>query len=155
MGPGKNVFVSHIHEDDAGLGDLKGILNSNGLTIRDYSINSSNPNSAEDEQYIKYQILAPRIAACSVMVVYITPETRHSAYVQWEIEYARKCGLRIVGVWAHGDKGCEVPPALAAVGDAVVGWHGTSIVSAINGTNAFERPDGTPWARRDIARAEC
>jgi hypothetical protein len=151
----KNVFISHIHEDDAGLADLKGILSRNGLDVRDYSINSANPNSAEAENYIKYQILAPRIQACSVLIVYITPETKNSSYVAWEIEYAKKCGKRIVGVWAHGDRGCEVPDALAAVGDAVVGWHGSSIVDAVNGANVFERPDGVSWSRRDIARAEC
>ena len=39
----KNVFISHIHEDDAGLGKLKDLLKSKGMTIRDYSIHSDNP----------------------------------------------------------------------------------------------------------------
>ena len=36
----KNVFVSHIEEDDAGLVKLKDLLEDNGMTIRDYSISS-------------------------------------------------------------------------------------------------------------------
>ena len=57
----KNIFISHVHEDDAGLGKLKSLLKDNGMTIRDYSISSDNPNNAHSEDYIKSQILAPRI----------------------------------------------------------------------------------------------
>lgn len=57
----KNVFVSHVHEDDAGLTKLKALLQKNGMTIRDSSINSSNPNNAKSPEYIKNEILAPQI----------------------------------------------------------------------------------------------
>jgi hypothetical protein len=33
----KNVFISHIHEDDAGLADLKGICEKNGIEVKDSS----------------------------------------------------------------------------------------------------------------------
>jgi hypothetical protein len=59
----KNVFISHIHEDDKGLAELKSLLKNSGLTIRDYSINSNNPNNAKSEEYIKTQVLAPQINA--------------------------------------------------------------------------------------------
>jgi len=36
----KNVFVSHIHEDDAGLKDLKELVAKHGLEVRDGSVNS-------------------------------------------------------------------------------------------------------------------
>ena len=45
----KNVFISHVHEDDAGLGKLKDLLKSKGMTIRDYSIRSDNPNNANPD----------------------------------------------------------------------------------------------------------
>jgi hypothetical protein len=152
----KCVFISHIHEDDAGLGELKTLLGNNGLTIRDYSINSDNPNNANSEDYIKSEILAPRIRSCKTMVVYISPHTKESKYVNWEIEYAQSLGKRIVGVWAHGEKGCEVPAALADFGDAVVGWHGNSIIDAINGKiDGWEQPDGSPCAPKDIKRYSC
>ena len=69
----KNVFISHIHEDDDGLDKLKDLLKNKGLTIRDYSINADNPNNAKSEDYIKSEILAPRIQQSSTLVVYITP----------------------------------------------------------------------------------
>lgn len=152
----KNVFISHVHEDDDGLRKIKDLVTKNGMGIRDYSINADNPNNAHDENYIKTQILAPRINQCSVLVVYVTPDTKDSAYVDWEIEYAEKAGKRIVGVWAYGEKGCEIPKALSDYHDAVVGWDGNKITDAINGKyDGWDNPDGTPTSPRDIARYSC
>jgi len=131
----KNVFISHIHEDDDGLVDLKGICKDNGLQVRDGSINSEKPNNAKDPDYIKTQILAPQIQWASVFVVYITPDTKDSDWVNWEIEYAAQLGKRIVGVWERGSNDCELPEALDKYADAVVGWHGESIVDAISGSS--------------------
>lgn len=152
----KNVFISHIHEDDAGLADLKNLLSKNGMDVRDASINSSNPNQAKSEDYIKSQILAPQIKWAGTLVVYITPETKGSDWVNWEIEYAATCGKRIVGVWAHGCNECEVPEALDEYADAVVGWHGSSIVGAINGTcDVWEKPSGEKRPPRPIKPHPC
>lgn len=57
----KNVFISHIHEDDHGLAKLKKILSDHNLDVRDSSINSSNPNNATSPEYIKSSILAPQV----------------------------------------------------------------------------------------------
>lgn len=152
----KNVFISHIHEDDESLGKLKDLLKNNGMTIRDYSIKSDNPNNAHSEQYIKSEILAPRIEQSGTLVVYISPETKDSEYVNWEIEYAQKLDKRIVGVWAHGENGCEVPDALSDYADAVVGWTGNRIIDAINGEiDDWENPDGTQCTPRQINRYKC
>ena len=152
----KNVFVSHVHEDDDGLNKLKDLLAKNGMTIRDYSISSDNPNNAHSEDYIKTEILAPRITASGAIVVYISPETKDSSYVNWEIEYAQKHDKRIVGVWADGEKGCEVPDAINDYADAVVGWTGNRIIDAINGKiDNWENPDGSECSPRDIDRYSC
>src|SRR5436853_5517254 len=98
----KNIFMSHVHEDDDLLQGLKDLLDRNGYEIRDGSIDSSKPNEATDEKYIKSEILAPRIRWSSTLVVLISPRTRESHYVDWEIEYAEKEGKRIIGVWAQG-----------------------------------------------------
>ena len=149
----KNIFISHIHEDDAGLTKLKDLLSNNGMAIRDYSISKDNPNNARSEEYIKSEILAPRIQQSSTLVVYISPETKDSSYVNWEIEYAHKQDKRIVGVWAHGESGCEVPEALKNYADAVVGWNGESIIDAINGdSNEWYKPDGSQQSYRHIPR---
>jgi hypothetical protein len=151
-----NVFVSHVHEDDAGLNKLKDLLKTKGLHIRDASIHKGKENAAESPDYIKSQILAPQINWAGVFVVYVTPKTRDSAWVNWEIEYAQKQGKRIVGVWGHGDNNCELPEALKDYADAVVGWHGDSIVDAITGVSSnWENPDGSQCAPRAIKRYSC
>jgi len=152
----KNVFISHIHKDDAGLDDLKALLDKHGLKARNYSITSDKFNRAKDERYIRDQILGPRIRQCSVMITYISSDTKTSDWVNWEIEYAHKQGIRVVGVWAHGEAQCEVPEALTNVADAVVGWQGNNIIDAIEGRmNDWTGPDGAPRDKQTIARYSC
>lgn len=152
----KNVFISHIHEDDAGLGKLKDLLKKSGLEARDYSINADKPNNAKSEDYIKSQILAPQIDACSTLVVYISPDTKDSKYVDWEIKYAAENEKRIVGVWEHGHSGCEMPTRLGDCADAIVGWNGGKLIDAITGKyDGCEAPDGSEFDRRDIKRHPC
>ena len=153
----KNVFVSHIHEDDTGLPDLMSLLASHGMEARNYSITSDKENNAKSPEYIKREILAPRIDACSALVVYITPDTKESEWVNWEVEYAYKQGKTIVGVWERGSNGCEIPEALEEFYDAIVGWNGENIVAAINGdykgsTNPEDNPVDQPTP---ITRHPC
>ena len=100
----KNIFISHIHENDHKLGDLIGLLRRKGLQPRNYSITSDKPNNVRSERVSN---------ACSnatsnrprLWLSYITRDTRTSKWVNWEIETAAKMGKRIVGVWAHGMPG--------------------------------------------------
>ena len=152
----RNVFISHRHEDDDGLKDLKQLVKQHGMECRDYSIRADNPNNAHNEEYIKYQILAPRIQQAGCLVVYVSDRTRHSEWVEWEIDYAQKLGKRIVGVWARGDRNCAIPEALDRHGDAVVGWNGESIIDALNGaSDAWYKPDGSMADYRNIGRFSC
>lgn len=153
----KNVFVSHIHLDDAGLPDLMDLLGKHGMEARNYSITSDKENNAKSPDYIKNEILSPRIDACSTLVVYITPDTKDSDWVNWEIEYAYKQDKNIVGVWELGSKGCEIPEALEEFHDAIVGWNGERIVDAINGdVKGPHSPDGGPIRRPvPITRHPC
>jgi hypothetical protein len=152
----KNVFISHIHEDDDGLVKLKELVAKSGLTVRDASINSTNPNNAKDPDYIKAQVLAPQIQWASTLVVYITPDTKNSEWVNWEIEYAEKLGKRIVGVYAHGANECDVPEALEKYADDVQGWNSEGVVAAILGkTNEWHGPSGELRDPRPIKRFGC
>lgn len=152
----RNVFISHVHEDDEGLQKLKDLLASEGMHIRDASIHAGKENEAKDPNYIKSKILGPQIDWAGVFVTYITPKTKGSTWVDWEIEYAAKQGKQIVGVWGHGDKDCDVPDALKTYADAVVGWNGGRIIDAIDGkVNDWENPDGSQPTARPIKRYSC
>jgi len=129
---------------------------SSGLDVRDGSINSDKPNAAKNETYIKSAILAPRIQWAGTLVVLISPQTKQSKWVNWEIEYAQSLGKRIIGVWDHGAANCDVPDALDAYADAVVGWQGARLIDAIAGKiNNWETPEGALRERRQIPRYGC
>ena len=134
-----------------------GLLKKHGMDAHNYSITSDKKNSAKSPDYIKSSILAPRINACSTLVVYITPGTKDSQWVNWEIEYAYKQGKTIVGVWERGSKGCTIPKSLEEFHHALLGWHGESIVDAISGRHKVSvNPDGTPFDKRvPITRHPC
>lgn len=134
MSKRKNIFISHVHEDDDLLPKLKALLAKAGMDVRDGSINSDKPNAAFNEDYIKREILAPRIQWASTLVVLITHDTAQSDWVNWEIKCAIEQGKNVVGVFAQGATDADVPEELRKNGDAaVVGWHGERVVDAITG----------------------
>jgi len=152
----KNVFISHVHEDDDGLAKVKELASKAGLVIRDSSINSAKPNNAKDPEYIKSGILAPQISWAGTLLVYVTPETKESDWVNWEIEYAEKLGKRIVGLYAHGAAECDIPEALEKYADAMCGWNAEGLVDAIMGrNNEWHGPAGELRDPRPINRYGC
>jgi MTH538 TIR-like domain (DUF1863) len=151
----KNVFISHIHEDDHRLQPLKDIAAKHGLEVRDASINSLKPNEAQNEDYIMYQTLAPRIDWAGVLVVLVSGDTHESEWVNREIEYAERHDTRIVGVLDRGESDADLPETLKDYADAIVNWDGEKIVAAILGENIFCRSDGSPRDPSDIPRHNC
>ncbi len=150
-----NLFISHVHEDDKEVRDLKQLLTDQGYTIRDGSIDSTKPNDAKNPNYIKSEILAPRIKWAGTMIVLVSPDTHKSDWVDWEIEYANKNDTRIVGVWYRGAKESDLPENLENYGDSMVGWNGKAIIDAIEGTNSWTKSDGQSRDKRDIPRIDC
>lgn len=155
MAEKRNIFISHIHEDDEHVGKLKDLLAGQGVEVRNGSITSDKFNDAHNEEYIKGQILAPRIDWASVLVVLVSKETKDSDYVNWEIEYADRTDTRIVVVYEQGEVGVELPKAATDYADAVVAWNGENIVDAINGANPWQDPRGTPRPVQQLKRHNC
>jgi len=156
----KNIFISHVHKDDKLLPKLKSLLKNAGMDVRDGSINSTKENNATSEDYIKREILAPRIRWASTLVVLINRHTANSEWVNWEIRYALSLGKQIVGVFAQGATDADIPDELAKHADAVVvGWQGSRLVDAIEGeVKTWDDPEkGAPrttpvWS---ISRYSC
>lgn len=152
----RHVFISHIFEDNAVLGKFKALLAPKGYQVKDSSIHEGNRNDAKADNYIKYEILAPRINWASALVVLISPNTHKSDYVNWEIEYAAKLGKPVIGVWCHGASEADVPEKLAELGDVVVGWHADRIIDALEGRlTVWEQPDGTERPKQNVVRIKC
>lgn len=152
----KNVFISHIHEDDPGLEKVKKLLAKNGMQIRDSSINSNNPNNAKSPEYIKSDILAPAINWAGTFIVYVSKDTKNSQWVEWEIEYAHQKKKPVIGIWEPGSTGCELPAALDKFGDAVVTWDSDKLIDAINGDcRDWKQPNGEEFPNRRIKPHRC
>lgn len=152
----KNVFISHHGKDDEHISKLKNLLNSNGYILKNSSIDSTKPNQATNEEYIK-AMLRERIRWASVTLVLIGHDTHDRKWVNWEIEEAHKQGKRVVGVFIFGATDADVPEAFEKYGNTLEGWNSEKIIDAINGkSNDFKKPDGTPWENKwKSNRGEC
>lgn len=150
-----NVFISHRHEDDGLIQKLKDMLAKRGCDVRDSSVNTTTPNNAKSEDYIR-DILADRIRWAGKVIVLVSPQTKNHEWVDWEIEYAKRFpDKRIIGVWAPDAEGCELPEPLKKHADAVVEWDADAIIDAINGADNWHNPDGTERAPQPISRIGC
>ena len=132
-------------------------MDGKDVQIRDSSITSDRPNQARSPEYIKSEILAPRIQWAGKLVVIITPDTKNHDWVAWEIEYANKLpsDKLIIGVWAHGLAGCEEPEPLKRYADAMVPWDPAKVLAAFNGERIFENAQGVPRPAQSIKRIGC
>jgi hypothetical protein len=134
---------------------LKALLEKQGFSIRDYSVTADNPNNAYDEDYIKQCILKPRLDASSVVAVIITPDTKESEWVDWEVEYADRNVKYIVGIWANGHSECEAPQSLEDYADVFVSWDGDKIIKALRGGKYQEDCTGQPRPKRQLKPPKC
>lgn len=152
----KNVFISHHSKDEKNIEKLKSLLEKKGYQIKNSSIDSSKPNFAKNEEYVK-RLLRMRIHWAGTFICLIGKETHERKWVDWEIEQANKKGKRIVGVYIKGAEEADVPQNFQKYGNALVAWESDKIIGAIEGQlNNWERPDGSerdPDFKPD--RSEC
>lgn len=149
----KNVFVSHYHEDEGGINAMKDLLGDK-YSIRNYSVTSDKYNNAKNEDYIK-TLLRPLIKEAGTFICLIGPQTHDSKWVDWEIREAERQGKQIVGVYSHGAKDSDIPPALEEFADAIVGWNTNNIERAFGGESIFVNSDGLPRASVTGGRGVC
>lgn len=150
-----NAFVSHRHEDDSLVGELKNLIQQYGCNVRDSSITSDTPNQAHSADYIK-SILADRIRWAGKIVVIVSPQTKDHEWVDWEIEYAQRFpDKRIIGVWAPDADRCDLPEPLEKHADAVVDWNAAAVIAALDGEDNWHAPDGRPLPPRAVNRIGC
>lgn len=141
----KNVFISHYNKDDRHIKQMKELMEKNGYTIKNSSIDSTKPNKASNDDYIK-SLLRTRIQWAGTTIVLIGPKTHTREWVNYEIEQSNKMGNRIIGIYVQGEADSIIPESFEKYGDALVGWQAERIIDAIEGRcNNFEKPDGSPW----------
>lgn len=140
----RNVFISHYGADDEHVQKLKSNLSDRGVSLRNSSRDSTRPNNASNEEYIK-SMLRDGINWAGSVVVLVGPDTHSREWVNWEIEYAHKLGKRIIGVFLHGAKDSDIPMNLDKYGHGLTGWNMEKVIDGINGKDiGWCKPDGTP-----------
>lgn len=127
------IFVPHIHEDDAYVGDLRNLLNAHGREVDVSAIDSTSPNNAHNPDYIMSEYIRPKVEWCEAIVVLISSETQDSDWVDREIELARDLSRAIIGVYLPGSEGCPLPEGLEDYAHAVVPYNEQQILGAIDG----------------------
>jgi hypothetical protein len=140
----KNVFISHYNKDDEHITRLKDLLKKKGYNIKNSSIDSTKPNQASNDDYIK-SLLRSRIQWAGTTIVLIGADTHKREYVNWEIEQSNKMGNNIVGVYIQKEAGAELPKNFEKYGNDLVGWNSDNIIKAIEGTREkpWQNPDGS------------
>jgi hypothetical protein len=152
-----HVFVSHYNGDDEHIQRLKDLVGRKGYTLKNGSIDSTKPNWANNEEYIK-RLLRLRIQWASTFICLIGPETHTRKWVNWEIEQAHKKGKHIIGVFINGAKeDSVVPENLEKYGHGLTGWNSDKIIQALEWNeigwcdyNGVPRPE-----RRTVRVAVC
>lgn len=144
----RHVFISHHHQDDEKVTNLTNLLNSKGLDIRNSSVrmkpeNERRMNEKKVDKKVIERILRMKISWASSVIVLIGKDTHKRPWVNWEIDKAKEQGKRIIGVYDRGGTEADIPPSLEKYGSAIVNWNAESIISAIDGNNSFQNPDGT------------
>lgn len=127
---------------------MTNLLSKSGYDIRNSSLRVKPENEKRlkenrvDDKVIQ-RALKMKISWASTVVVIIGKQTHERKWVNWEIDRANEQGKRIVGVFARGGTEADIPPSFEKYGSALVNWNTESIISAIDGNNNFQNPDGT------------
>lgn len=117
----RNVFISFAHENINEVNLLRGQAKSekSPIEFNDWSV--SEPYDSERAAYIKQRI-SDRISQSSVTVVYMTPESAASRWVNWEITRSLELGKKVLAVYKGNVKPTVNFPAISNNGIKCVPW---------------------------------
>ena len=151
-----NLFVSHKGEDESKIEAFKKLMEKRGYNFRDSSIKESEPNRANNEEYIKSAYLRPAIDWAGTVVVLIGNNTHKSEWVNWEIDYAIRTGRTVIGVYLPGETDSKLPEALKNYATSCVSWNADKIDEAIKNNRIFwEDQNGNPIAPNFPSHGTC
>lgn len=127
----RHVFISFAEEDLNEVNLLRGQAANDGteLEFDDYSVKA--PYDSSDADYIRRQIKA-KIEKVSVTLVYLSPSSAASKWVNWEIEESLRQGKSVIGIYSGDGPPKSVPSALKKNGCKVVKWTHDGLMTAID-----------------------
>jgi MTH538 TIR-like domain (DUF1863) len=90
-----NVFISFAYEDLDVVNLLRGQAKNENADIEFNDLSVKDPYNSERAEYIKQKI-SERINRSSTTVVYLSPNTADSDWVNWEVEKSLELGKRVI-----------------------------------------------------------
>jgi hypothetical protein len=125
-----NLFISFVAEDLSDVSLLRGQAKneSSDLEFNDWSLRE--PYNSERAEYIKRGI-RERINHSSATLVYVSEQTAHSKWVDWEIRESIRLGKGVVAVYKGQSPPRTLPPAIRESSIQVIPWTQTGLVAAI------------------------
>ena len=125
-----HVFISFAVEDEAEVNLLRGQAKNEKteLDFDDFSLKDAIKSKNDD--YIKQRI-RERIDRASVTLVYLTPDSAKSKWVDWEISESLKRGKSVLGVHKGDTAPAILPTSFLENKLKVVKWSHDEIMKAI------------------------
>src|SRR5262245_26267203 len=123
------VFITHAWDYDKDYAGLVALLNKVPLfRWQNLSVPEHRAIPAEDTGELRYE-LRNQIRPSHIMLILAGMYVSHRDWLDWEMSFARRIGIPLVGVMPRGSR--VVPSAVMRGADATVGWNSNSIVRAI------------------------
>ena len=120
------VFVSHAWEYTADYSRVVGFLNdAPNFSWHNLSVPEHDPVSNDRLAYD----LRGQMRDADVFLIIAGMYAAHSDWIDFEVSFARRIGRPVIGIRKRG--GERIPVAISAAARDIVGWQGSSIVSAI------------------------
>lgn len=124
------VFIGFASEDLSEVNLLRGQAKKENAGFEMIDRSLQEPFDSERAEYIK-QGIRQRINQSSVTVVYLSPDTVNSKWVDWEIRESIRLGKGVVGLFKGDTPPTLLPPALAEIKARLVPWAHDAIADAI------------------------
>lgn len=92
-----------------------------------------------------------------VLVVVLDDEILANTTLEAIVMMATSQGCRLIGVWASGETGAAIHPAVAKYGTAQIPWDAHKFAAALEAEcpAPFENSDGTQSARHRVKYNKC
>src|SRR4051812_45387609 len=121
-----NTFISHAWNYDEDYWGVVGFLNdAPNFQWNNLSVPSHAPVSAQQVEYELRNQMRP----ADVFLIIAGMYSAHSAWIDFELEFARRIGRPIIGIRKWGAD--RIPLSIQNAATEIVGWTGAGIVDAI------------------------
>lgn len=122
------LFISHSWDYSDHYEKIKGWLDEDSISWKDYSVPVSKPIDTDKKKELKEK-LTSKITLSSAIIVASGMYAAYSEWIDYEIDEAVRLGKVIIGVKPWGQE--RVPKKIQDNATVMVGWNKSSVIQAI------------------------